>query len=645
MLFTDRAEINGNLIDIAGRLCRIAIFLDILRGVVNLRNACEVEIEVAGIDLALVDRARAFLAVGNRVVAARERTLYARILHEVRVVAGVALMSAVLVHIVTLERRARSRIERRVVRRKESLRICLVRIAVERLERIAPSRCGSRELHVGRAVVVLDRWLELHVDLTRIDCPLTRQGRDGRSARRRDKVVVVFITGRNLQCIRHGLARAGIRVAVGAFRDIGAVAEDEIRHIDDRAAAAGLPVLIEHIRGTVVRLRDIRLRDGRQDLLRIDITGRFLARDGVAAVHIARERVVAAADAAEVIIARAAARQLDLVGDVNLLLAGEERTAAAGIGMYVRVLLARHRVRIRRSQEVHNMSVFQRDVQRGQSCRLRNGSRSIEGLRHIAEVHIEVRARRLVLRDLALAVRHGIGDFIVAVVKCRREGIVDRIIRLSGQEGAVRTRIGIFRRRRLRIIRVVLADDGVVCPEGEFHHIAAEDTVRHRFIARSLELLGVDVRCLIVRARHIARRGNRQLLRRDLARARHRDRTARLRRAAARRRIGEDIVRRGMVARKADLILDVLAVIFHSACQSIASAVNRVILLRMSALRLVDSSCRGDLRTVIRCAVLLDKLVRIRRRRKVAEVRAKLLISSEDIDILVILLVDARLFQ
>ena len=638
-----RPESDGDIADMAGRLCRI----DILRGVVDLRDACEGEIEIACADLALLDLAIASLAVGDRVIAVRERILDARIPHETLVETRVALLRALRVRIDPLERRARSRVERRIILCKDCRRRRLVRIAVERCERVAPGRVRRIEFDGGRAVVLLDGVLERHADLARVDDPLARESRDGRAAVRPDEVVVVLIGVRYLQRIRHGLVRADIPVVVCTRGQVGAVAPDEIRHVDDSAAAGGLPVLIKHVQGTVVGLRDRRLDDGRQDFLRLDIAGLLRAGDDDAVVYIARNRVVAGAaagsdsDAAEVVVARAAAREPDLVGDVQLVLAGEERARTIRIGMFVRIFLAQRAVGVGIRQEVHDRAVFQRDIQGRERCALQRSRVPVEGLRHIGEVHGEFLARRLVLSDRALAVRHRAGNRVVAVVERRRERVLDRVLLLRGQLRAVRAGVGVLRLGRLRRVRIVGADDVAVRPEGELHRVAGE-RARHRVIACILELLGVNIRRLIVGARHIAGRGKRQLLRRDLARARHLDRAAR-RLRAARRRVRKNVVRRGMSARKADRVLDVLAVILHCARQDVARAIDFVILFRMSALRLVDGSRRGDCCAVVRRAVLLDELVR--RRRTIAEVRAELLVRIEDIRALVVLLVDIRLLQ
>ena len=643
------SEVDGDIADIADRLCRIAILLDILRGVVDLRDACEGEIEIACADLALLDLAIASLAVGDRVIAVQERILDARIPHETLVEIRVALLRALRVCIDSLERRARSRVERRSILCKDCRRRRLVRIAVERCERVAPGRVRRIEFDGGRAVVLLDGVLERHADLARVDDPLARERRDGWAALRPDEVVVILIVLRYLQRIRHGLVRAGIPVVVCTRGQVGAVAPDEIRHVDDSAAASGLPVLIEHVQGTVVGLRDRRLDDGRQNFLRLDIASLLRAGDDEAVEFIARNRVAAGAaagsdsDAAEVVVARAAAREPDLVGDVQLVLAGEERARTIRIGMFVRIFLAQRAVGVGIRQEVHDRAVFQRDIQGRERCALRRSRVPVEGLRHIEEVHGEFLARRLVLLDRALAVRHRAGDRVVAVVERRRERVLDRVLLLRGQSRAIRAGVGVLRLGRLRRVRIVGADDVAVRPEGELHRVAGE-RARHRVIACVLELLGVNIRRLIVGARHIAGRGKRQLLRRDLARARHLDRASR-RLRAARRRVRKNVVRRGMSTRKADRVLDVLAVILHCARQDVARAIDFVILFRMSALRLVDGSRRGDCCAVVRCAVLLDELVRVRRRRTIAEVRAELLVRIEDIRALVVLLVDIRLLQ
>ena len=309
--------------------------------------------------------------------------------------------------------------------------------------------------------------------------------------------------------------------------------------------------------------------------------------------------------------------------------------------MFVRIFLAQRAVGVGIRQEVHDRAVFQRDIQGRERCALQRSRVPVEGLRHIGEVHGEFLARRLVLSDRALAVRHRAGNRVVAVVERRRERVLDRVLLLRGQLRAVRAGVGVLRLGRLRRVRIVGADDVAVRPEGELHRVAGE-RARHRVIACILELLGVNIRRLIVGARHIAGRGKRQLLRRDLARARHLDRAAR-RLRAARRRVRKNVVRRGMSARKADRVLDVLAVILHCARQDVARAIDFVILFRMSALRLVDGSRRGDCCAVVRRAVLLDELVR--RRRTIAEVRAELLVRIEDIRALVVLLVDIRLLQ
>ena len=346
--------------------------------------------------------------------------------------------------------------------------------------------------------------------------------------------------------------------------------------------------------------------------------------------------------------------KFDLVSDIIRILACKQVAAAKGAAAEICmriVILSRDLIRVGLRSEIKNGFRTLLDLQTLEIVANIGSILPIKHLFTIVEVHLEIRIRQPQLPNLAFSRRRRRAiDLIVAVIECRRKGILDRVIlRRTADTGTPRRHVGILRFRRHRIVRIICADRRVTRTEVEIHDIAANNAIRlAKILVVRRQLTCVDLRCAIVVAYHIAWRGKRQLLRRDLARARHRDRAARRRRAAC-GRVAQDIVRRGIRTRESDRILDVLAVIFHRTRQGTARAIDILVLLRMSTLRLINS-CRRDACAVVRCrravglgAAVMDELVRARCRRRITEVRAEG--SRIRGGIAVVRLIDAVLFQ
>ena len=179
-----------------------------------------------------------------------------------------------------------------------------------------------------------------------------------------------------------------------------------------------------------------------------------------------------------------------------------------------------------------------------QSVRLGTFVRIVR-LRDLAlQEYLEVVLRQDHLRDIAEDVER-IVNLIVAAVRSR-EGRRDARICHGIARAAVHGLLGF---RRVLVIRSRDRSAGTRIERDRItRDLAVEGMLAIQQRRRSL-------RAAIVAARDRRSGCKRQLLRRDLARARHRDRAGRCRRAVA-----QDIVRRGIRTREADLVLDVLAV-------------------------------------------------------------------------------------
>ena len=477
--------------------------LDKRRAIVGLASGGDVEVEISRIERALVDLARPNSRVGDHlVVGILESRLDVRILHAVRVLAGIALRRrAVLAHIGSREHR---RIERRMLIVEQGLHLRPhIRAFVVRLERVTPgARRRHALVHSRCAVVGLPCIVEVHIDLARLDDAFALELRHDRIVLVHEVVVVLVSIRGNLELVSHDML-VGLDILIIILPDdvtaiaIGAAKflRREVVQEDDGRTGKLLALAVRHILRTVIDLLMLRIHERRLELPLRNLAMQRLRHGDIA---VGRRR-----QCSEIVVIRSVRPQdgLHLEGEVvrRLRRAADDEGVAVlvHIGMFVPEFADALIRFLRRMEEIQLLSIAKIQFQLAELIVIPGSHRTVEHLALHAEIHFEVRTVRNERRDLARArARRRILEDVVAVRDRRlKVGLVaDGILRgLSGNlRRAVRPVVGIRRFLGVRSRTLIIcADDIRIRAERQCHILA--HIRRDAAVALVLELPGIDV--------------------------------------------------------------------------------------------------------------------------------------------------------